>query len=159
MQGSVLPRLFGAGRLAFGTPFVATSVVKGTRLSDMQTFAPAVRDAARASLARIHALGVAHGDIGLDNLLLVLDGRDAMGSDDGSSGSGSPVETPSLQPLRPALNDVSTDISGSSDGTSSVSPHSHQHPSVVILDLGRAYVCSEPEELVWEMGKLNRLLE
>ena len=171
----MLPILFSAGRLAFGTPFVATSVVRGARLSELQTFTPAVCDAARMSLSRIHAFGVAHGDIGLDNLLLVAGGIDAVGSDDKSIGSRrSPVETSSLQSLRPALDTSTGDLgSGSSDGTSSGSPHahqhtsthrggspySHQHISVMILDLGRAYVCLEPEELIWEMDKLNRLLE
>ena len=156
----MLPILFGAGRLAFGTPFVATSVVRGARLSDLQSFTPAVCDAARMSLSRIHALGVAHGDIGLDNLLLVAGGTDAEGSDDNPSGSGSPVETFFLQPLRPALDTTTGDLgSGSGNGTSSGSPSSHRHTSVVIVDLGRAYVCLEPEELAWEMDKLNRLLE
>ena len=161
LQGSVLPSLFGAGRLAsiaFGTPFVATSVVQGTRLSDLQSITPTVRKAARLSLSRIHALGVAHGDIGLDNLLLtVAGGSDTTGSDD-RSGSGSPVDSSSFQPLsRPAFGSPTGGL-GSSDGSSGGSPGT-QHTSVVILDLGRAYVCLQPEELVWEMDKLDRLLE
>ena len=168
----MLPSLFGAGRLAFGTPFIATSVVQGTRLSDLQTLTPAVCDAARLSLSRIHALGVAHGDIGLDNLMLVVGDSDATGRDDDQSGSGSPVESSSLQALRPTPDNNASGNSGSSDGTNSGSPRSHQNTSshcggslcpqyisVMIVDLGRAYACSEPEELVWEMNKLNRLLE
>ena len=150
----MLPCLFGVGRLAFGTPFVATSVVKGTRLSDIETFTPAVRDAALKSLSHIHALGVAHGDIGLDNLLLVVGDTGALGSDDDPSGSGSPVETSSLQLLNTPAGSQS-----SSDEISSDSLPSHHRPSVVILDLGRAYVCSEPEVLVWEMDDLKRLME
>lgn len=172
LQGSVLPSLFGAGRLAFGTPFVATSVVRGTRLSDLQTFTPAVCDAARLSLSRIHALGVVHGDIGLDNLMLVVGDSNAAGRDDDPSGSGSPVESSSFRALRPTPDNASGDSGSSSDGANNGNPRSHQnasshcggslcpqHISVVIVDLGRAYVCLEPEEFVWEMNKLNRLLE
>ena len=172
LQGSVLPNLFGAGRLAFGTPFVATSVVRGARLSDLQAFTPAVCDAARLSLSRIHALGVAHGDIGLDNLMLVVGDSNATGSDDDLSGSGSPVESSSLQALRPTPDNNASGDLGSSEGTNSGSPRSQQNTSshcggslrpqpisVVIVDLGRAYVCLEPEELVWEMNKLDWLLE
>ena len=155
LQGSVLPCLFGVGRLAFGTPFVATSVVQGTRLSDIQTFTPAVCDAALKSLSRIHALGVGHGDISLSNLMLVAGDRVAVGSDDDLTGSsGSPDETAFLQPLDNAAGSPLR-----SDGTSSSDcPHSHQHTTVVILDLGRAYMCLEPKELDEEMNDLKQLL-
>lgn len=136
LQGSVIPRLFGAGRLAFGTPFLATSFVHGTSLSMLQDIPQAVRNAACSSLSSIHALGVAHGDVGLNNLLLVM-------TDD------------SMERGLPAIRTTGRCRGGDGEPCP---PSAVKHVSVVVLDLGKAYVCHDREELTREMESFERLL-
>ena len=168
LWGSVLPMLFGAGRLSLGTPFVMTSLVKGIPLSDLLEIPLAVRVAARTALARIHALGAAHGDIRLANMLLV-EGHGTRGGGDKSDSSSSLVESSCPAPLYGQTPDIgSVDSDGESGGSGSGmgageqgvddSSCHKQRSTVVVVDLGRAYTDARPEECAWEMARLESLL-
>ena len=173
LWGSVLPTLFGAGRLSLGTPFVMTSLVKGTPLSDLLEIPLAVRVAARTALARIHALGAAHGDIRLANMLLV-DGHDTSGGDKSNKGdiSSGLFESSCPVPLCGQIPDVGNGNFGSDGGSGGSgsgigageqeagynSSCPQQRSIVVVVDLGRAYMGARPKEYAWEMARLKSLL-
>lgn len=53
LQGTVLPRMFGVGRLESGYGFLAMSVIRGTPLSRLSEITPAVVAAAEAALAQV----------------------------------------------------------------------------------------------------------
>ena len=73
LQGDVVPFLAGVGQLPSGHMFVATSLIRGVSLADLPGagIKSSVRTAARAAVARLHAMGVVHGDLTLENMLWV----------------------------------------------------------------------------------------
>jgi serine/threonine protein kinase len=72
LQGSCVPRLFGHGYAnTTSCYFLAMTLAQGTPLDQLpQPLAPEVRAAAMRTLQQVHSLGVLHGDIRLDHLLL-----------------------------------------------------------------------------------------
>ncbi len=73
LQGVVIPELLAIGRLApayKGLSFLAVSFVPGKRLSAMK-ITPDVSAAAVSAVQRLHSCGVVHGDLTLDNMLLL----------------------------------------------------------------------------------------
>lgn len=80
LQGVVIPTYLGIGRIPLtGSGFILTSLVKGRPLSclDEKERVKEVAEAARQALSLIHQRGVAHGDVRLENILL-LDNDDEM---------------------------------------------------------------------------------
>mmetsp|Transcript_18958 Transcript_18958/g.32410 ORF Transcript_18958/g.32410 Transcript_18958/m.32410 type:complete len:568 (+) Transcript_18958:106-1809(+) len=70
LQGSSIPRVLAFGLLDHTfQPFLALSF-QGTPLSSQGTLAPSTKAAAAHALRQLHAHGVAHGDVRLDNLLV-----------------------------------------------------------------------------------------
>lgn len=61
LQGSVVPRLLGVGRLPTGYAFLALGLVHGTRLSDLPAITPAVAAAAEESLCKVRSKGMPLG--------------------------------------------------------------------------------------------------
>ena len=134
----MIPKLFGVGRLwVLGTPFLATSLVRGTCFSDLAYISAEVSHAAQLSLACIHEKGAVHGDITLANLMLVAEDP----QDSGSSGP----DTSSM------CNYESTGGGGCSDDVQVA-------PRVMIVDFGRSYVGASREERAKEAERLQRIL-
>lgn len=90
LQGSTIPELYGIGRHHLGQPFVATSLVRGTCLSSLSYIDEEVMKAAQLALSRVHRLGVLHGDISLENMMLVDVGEEGSTASRGSAGEPRP---------------------------------------------------------------------
>jgi predicted Ser/Thr protein kinase len=73
LQGSCVPRVLGHGLIAFYNEyFLALELLHGTPLARLpQPLEPAVWDGAVAALRQVHALGVLHGDVRLENFVAV----------------------------------------------------------------------------------------
>ena len=87
LQGDVIPVLEGVGQLPSGHMFLATSLVRGTALQHLPGagIKARVRTAARAAVARLHSLGVVHGDLTLDNMIWVRTKKEAASNEAGSA--------------------------------------------------------------------------
>lgn len=129
LQGSVIPALFGVGRLWFGAPFIATSLIRGSCLADLPSPPPPVRRAARAALSCLHAEGVIHGDLTLWNLMVEEQQQQEGPQQEGRKGEAS--------------------CRGGEKGDC----------VVVIVDLGRAMVGATLEQRRAEAARLSRLLQ
>ncbi len=113
LQGSVLPELLGVGSLVLGGAVLVMTYVAGTPLSRLPQISAEVAEAAETALAEVHKRGVAHGDIRLENFVLLAAPATAA----------APVG----------------DVASSSEGGSG-SAGSSGGVRVVLLDLGCAYV-------------------
>ena len=145
LQGSVIPKLFGIGRSRHGTPFLATSLVRGACLSALLPYGipSTVRKAAVLALSRLHKEGALHGDVTLNNMILE--------SQDDDHQAGVVVAT--------AVDEVSAGGTGSSLVTESGGPK--EQPStarVFILDFGRSSIGASREEMNQEITRLRRIL-
>jgi hypothetical protein len=131
LQGSVIPTLFGVGRLWFGASFIATSLVRGSCLADLPpSLPPSVRQAAQAALSCLHAKGVIHGDITLNNLMVEEQWQQEGPLQEGRKGK------------------ASCSRGGEEKGNC----------VVVIVDLGRARMGATLEQRAAEAARLSRLL-
>jgi hypothetical protein len=71
-QEGVIPTLLGAGHLLGFVPFIATTTVLGTPLSQLTRLGPHIAAAALSALNRLHSIsGFLHGDLHLGNVLLL----------------------------------------------------------------------------------------
>lgn len=149
LQGCHIPRLLAVGHMPLGCAFLATQLVVGVPLSSLHTIPPAVCVAAEAVLGVVHALGVALGDVRLQNFL--LDTASVQGSADMSAAA------------------TAAGGSGASGGRSGpgasrvgvgagVSVAMAQPPRVVLVDFGRAYMHAPPAVLSMERSQLLALL-
>ena len=145
LQGKVIPKLLGVGRHWLGTPFLATSLVRGTSLSALLTYGipSAVRKAAVLALSRFHKEGVLHGDVTLNNMILESQ------YDHHKAGTATVVQG-------------STGGTGTSAGTESGGCGGpKEEPAkahVVIIDFGRSSIGASREEMDQEMTRLRRIL-
>jgi predicted Ser/Thr protein kinase len=73
LQGSCVPRVLGHGLIAcYDQYFLALELLPGKSLARLpQPLEPAVQDGAVAALQQVHALGVMHGDVRLENFVAV----------------------------------------------------------------------------------------
>jgi len=146
LQGSVIPKLFGIGRSRNGTPFLATSLVRGTCLSALLPYGipSAVRKAAILALSRFHKEGALHGDITLNNM--ILESQDDAGYDHNDGAVAAAV--------------VGAGGTGASVGTESSGPKEQPATArrVVILDFGRSSIGASCEKMNQEMTRLRRIL-
>ena len=147
LQGSVIPKLFGIGRHWHGTPFLATSLVRGTCLSALLPYGipSTVRKAAVLSLSRFHREGALHGDITLNNMIVESQDEDhkagvdaAVGVEGGAGGTGT--------------------TAGTENGGGGGPKEAPSAARVVILDFGRSSICASREEMNKEMTRLRRIL-
>lgn len=117
-----------------------TSLVRGQRLADLTLITPNVRKAAKYALTLFHQQGAAHGDVTLQNLILVSDPPDRIG------GTSQGCST------------CSSSAGGRESEVGAVAFESAHRARVVIIDLGRAYVGASGDEQSEEMARLCRLL-
>ena len=70
LQGSCIPKMLGLGTMWSGDAFLAMSLVQpGTKLTDVR-LGPSLCTSAKDALARVHAHGLVHGDVRLENMLV-----------------------------------------------------------------------------------------
>ena len=147
LQGSVIPKLFGIGRHWHGTPFLATSLVRGTCLSALLPYGipSAVRKAAVLALSRFHREGALHGDVTLNNMIVESQDGDhkagvdaAVGVEGGAGGTGT--------------------TAGTESGGGGPKERPASAARVVILDFGRSSMGASREEMNKEMTRLRRIL-
>ena len=148
LQGSIIPTLFGIGRDRHGTPFLATSLVRGTSLSALLPcgIPSAVRKAAVLALSRFHKEGALHGDVTLNNMILesqydshkagVVAAAAVVQGSTGGTGTSAGIE------------------SGGCGGPKEEPAKAH----VVIIDFGRSSIGASREEMDQEMTRLRRIL-
>ena len=148
LQGSIIPKLFGIGRNQHGTPFLATSLVRGSCLSDLLPYGipSAVRKAAVLALSRLHKEGALHGDVTLNNM--IHESQDE-GHKAGVVAAAAVVEGSA----------AGTDSSSGAEGGGGSGPKGQQATArVVILDFGRSSIGASREEMNKEMTRLRRIL-
>jgi len=149
LQGSVIPKLFGIGRSRHGTPFLATSLVRGTCLSALlpRGIPSAVRKAAVLALSRFHKEGALHGDITLNNM--ILESQDDAGYDHNDSAVAAAV-------VEVGAGGTGASVVGTESGGPKEQPATTRR--VVILDFGRSSIGASCEEMNQEMTRLRRIL-
>lgn len=101
-QVRAVPQLLGVGHLYLGVHYLATAMVHGQPLSCVQPLTREVAAAAGRALAQVHAAhpGLLHGDVRLQNILLVTSSSQlpaGEASSSGSSSGGSSSSEPSLE--------------------------------------------------------------
>ena len=146
LQGSVIPKLFGIGRSRRGTPFLATSLVRGTCLSALLPYGipSAVRKAAVLALSRFHKEGALHGDVTLNNMILESQDDDHKA---GVVAAAAVVEV--------GAGGTSSSCVGPRVGGPKEQPATAR---VVILDFGRSSIDASREEMNQEITRLRRIL-
>lgn len=92
-QGKLIPRLLSVGTFGPDVHYIASGLVQGTALSELDVISTEVKEAAVSALAQLHAeenAAFLHGDIRLENVIcvegsnscVIIDfGRSRLGAD------------------------------------------------------------------------------
>jgi len=104
LQGVVIPTFLGTGQVPLtGTGFLLTSLVEGKPLSSITCLDPRkgkeVAEAARQALSLIHKHGVAHGDVRLQNILLLDEEKEERTNGQDLGRNGPPLNGPRIMIL------------------------------------------------------------
>lgn len=86
VQGEIVPRLLVAGHYTMGVYVIVTARISGMPLSDLEVIPQPVAKAAVHALERVHSAcpGLCHGDIRLQNIMLVQEGEEGAATTAGA---------------------------------------------------------------------------